>query len=75
MTPDECGIVRAHMRDWTLADALCGDADARRRLVAMVCGSSKIIDGERVWFQLSARGIESGWGDERTLAVSWKAIT
>ena len=75
MTPEECGIVRAHMRDWTLADALCGDVHARRRLVAMVCGSGRVVDGERVWFQLSSRGIESGLGQEQTLVVSWKAIT
>lgn len=28
-----------------------------------------------MWFQLSSRGIVSGWGKEQTLAVSWKAIT
>ena len=75
MTPEECDVVGAHMRDWTLADALCGDVHARRRLVAMVCGSGRVVDGERVWFQLSSRGIESGLGREATLVVSWKAIT
>lgn len=72
MTPDQCTVVREHLNGWTLADALCGDREARTRLVQMMCGSSRVgreSDRGVRWAELTRRGIEARHMYERTAEV------
>lgn len=72
MTPDQCTVVRDNLSGWMLADALCGDDDARRRLAQSVYFSSHTRDGRLSWFQCGPRGVAVGL--EKRPVATWREI-